>query len=175
MADMVARLNAALAGRYTIDREIGAGGMATVFLAHDLKHQRQVALKVLHDYLAESLGAERFLAEIRTTANLQHPHILPLHDSGQVDGVLYYVMPFVNGESLRDRLNRERRLSVDDATQIVQEVADALDYAHRAGIVHRDIKPENILLSEGHAIVADLASRAPSRRPKPATSPSPGK
>jgi serine/threonine-protein kinase len=156
MIDVVARLQAALAGRYRIERELGAGGMATVFLAHDVKHQRQVALKVLHDDLAASLGAERFLAEIRTTANLQHPHILPLHDSGEVDGLLYYVMPFVRGESLRDRLNRETRLSVDDAVRLVQEVADALDYAHRAGIVHRDIKPENILVSEGHAIVADF-------------------
>ncbi len=154
--DRIHQLNAALVGRYQIDRELGAGGMATVFLAHDLKHHRQVALKVLHDDLAESLGAARFLAEIRTTANLQHPHILPLHDSGEVDGVLYYVMPFVNGESLRDRLNREKRLSVNDTTLIVQEVADALDYAHRAGVVHRDVKPENILLSGGHAIVADF-------------------
>ncbi len=154
--DRIRQLNSALGGRYQIDRELGAGGMATVFLAHDLKHHRPVALKVLHDDLASSLGVERFLAEIRTTANLQHPHILPLHDSGEVDGVLYYVMPFVNGESLRDRLNRERRLSVNDTTQIVQEVADALDYAHRAGVVHRDIKPENILLSDGHAIVADF-------------------
>ena len=152
----IGQLNAALVGRYKVDRELGAGGMASVFLTHDLKHQRLVALKVLHDDLAASLGAERFLAEIRTTANLQHPHILPLHDSGEVDGLLYYVMPFVNGESLRERLNRERRLSVDDAVRLVQEVADALDYAHRAGIVHRDIKPENILLSEGHAIVADF-------------------
>ncbi|MGQ0649679.1 MAG: protein kinase domain-containing protein [Gemmatimonadaceae bacterium] len=154
--DDVDALQSAVSDRYRLERQIGAGGMATVFLAQDLKHRRNVAVKVLHPDLAASVGAERFLAEIRTTANLQHPHILPLHDSGEADGFLFYVMPFVTGESLRDRVFREQRLPIDDAVSIVREVADALDYAHRAGIVHRDIKPENILLSEGHAIVADF-------------------
>ena len=130
--------------------------MATVYLARDLKHQRRVAVKVLHPDLAAALGGERFLAEIRTTANLQHPHILPLHDSGEAGGFLYYVMPFVDGESLRDRLDRERQLPVDDALRIAREVADALEYAHKQGVVHRDIKPENILLQGGHAAVADF-------------------
>ena len=156
MTDVAARLSAGLAGRYRIERELGAGGMATVYLAEDVKHGRPVAIKVLHADLAASLGADRFLAEIRTTAALQHPHILALHDSGASDGVLYYVMPFVEGETLRDRLSREGRLPLDDALRIVREVADALDYAHRAGVVHRDIKPENILLSGGHAVVADF-------------------
>jgi serine/threonine protein kinase/tetratricopeptide (TPR) repeat protein len=159
----IARLTTALADRYRIERELGAGGMATVYLAEDLKHHRKVAIKVLHPDLAASVGADRFLAEIRTTANLQHPHILPLFDSGAAgqkgsgeEPLLYYVMPFVEGESLRDRLTREKQLPVEDALAIMREVADALDYAHRAGIVHRDIKPENILLSGGHAIVADF-------------------
>ncbi len=130
--------------------------MATVYLAHDLKHQRHVALKVLRPELAAILGAERFLAEIRTTANLQHPHILPLHDSGQVDNTVYYVMPFVEGESLRDRLTREKQLPVDDAVRLAGQVASALDYAHRHGVIHRDIKPENILLHDGSALVADF-------------------
>ena len=155
-ANAMLRLTTALSDRYRIERELGAGGMATVYLAHDLKHDRKVAIKVLREEIAAAVGAERFLSEIKTTANLQHPHILSLHDSGAAAGVLFYVMPFINGESLRDRLDRERPLPVDLALRIVGEVADALDYAHRAGIVHRDIKPENILLSEGHAIVADF-------------------
>jgi eukaryotic-like serine/threonine-protein kinase len=149
-------LKAALADRYTIERELGAGGMATVFLAEDVKHHRQVAIKVLRPELAAVIGAERFLAEIRTTANLQHPHILPLHDSGNVDGTLFYVMPFIEGVSLRDRLNREHQLPIEDAVRIASEVADALQYAHEHGIIHRDVKPENILLQGGHALVADF-------------------
>ncbi len=156
MTEARTRLTAALADHYRIERELGAGGMATVFLAHDLKHDRTVAIKVLRPELAAAIGAERFLSEIKTTARLQHPHVLALHDSGAVDGLLYYVMPFIDGESLRDRLDREKQLPLDDALRIISEVADALDYAHRAGIVHRDIKPENILLSEGHAVVADF-------------------
>jgi len=150
------RLAAALADRYTIEREIGAGGMATVYLAHDVRHDRKVALKVLRPELSAILGAERFLAEIKTTANLQHPHILSLFDSGEADGLVFYVMPFVEGESLRDRLTREKQLPVEDAIRIAREVADALDYAHGHGVVHRDIKPENILLHGGHAQVADF-------------------
>jgi TolB-like protein/Tfp pilus assembly protein PilF len=154
--DSRSRLSAALAERYTISRELGRGGMATVYLAHDRKHDRQVALKLLHPELAASLGAERFLHEIRTTAKLTHPYILPLHDSGEVDGLLYYVMPYVEGESLRQRLIRERQLPLDDALRIASDVASALAYAHAHGIVHRDIKPENILLSGGEAVVADF-------------------
>ena len=150
----------ALSDRYRIEREIGHGGMAIVYLAEDLRHHRKVALKVLRPELAAVIGAERFLAEIRTTANLQHPHILPLHDSGEVQGLqrsfLYYVMPFVEGESLRDRLAREKQLPVGDAVRIATEVASALDYAHRHGVIHRDIKPENILLHDGSALVADF-------------------
>ena len=130
--------------------------MATVWLAQDLKHDRQVAIKVVHHELAAALGSERFLAEIKTTARLQHPHILPLLDSGEAAGTLYYVMPFVDGESLRDRLNREKQLPLEDALRIAGEVADALAYAHGHGIVHRDIKPENILLQGNHAAVADF-------------------
>ena len=156
MTDAVARLGAALADRYTIERELGAGGMATVYLAHDVKHDRRVALKVLRPELSAILGGDRFLHEIKTTANLQHPHILSLFDSGEADGLVYYVMPYVEGESLRDRLTREKQLPVDDAVRIAREVADALDYAHQHGIVHRDIKPENILLHGGHAQVADF-------------------
>jgi serine/threonine-protein kinase len=151
-----ARLAEALADRYRIERELGAGGMATVFLAEDLRHRRRVAVKVLRPELAAVIGADRFLAEIRTTANLQHPNILPLFDSGGADSFLFYVMPYVEGESLRDRLNREKQLPVGDAVRIASEVASALDYAHRHGVVHRDIKPENILLQEGRALVADF-------------------
>jgi serine/threonine-protein kinase len=151
-----ARLSAALADRYTIERELGAGGMATVYLAQDLKHHRQVAIKVLRPELAAVIGADRFLSEIRTTANLQHPHILPLFDSGAADGFLYYVMPYVEGESLRDRLTREKQLPIADALRIATEVASALDYAHRHGVIHRDIKPENVLLHDGQALVADF-------------------
>ena len=149
-------LTTALADRYRIERELGAGGMATVYLAQDLKHDRKVAIKVLRPELAAVIGAERFLSEIKTTANLQHPHILPLHDSGAADSFLYYVMPFIDGESLRDRLNREKQLPVNDAIRIATEVAGALDYAHRRGVMHRDIKPENILLHDGRALVADF-------------------
>ena len=150
------RLATALSDRYRLDRELGAGGMATVYLAHDLKHERDVAIKVLHPDLGAALGAERFLSEIKTTAKLQHPHILPLLDSGEADGLLYYVMPFVRGETLRGRMERERQLPIADALLIAREVADALQAAHALGIVHRDIKPENILLQDGHALVADF-------------------
>jgi len=150
------RLGAVLADRYAIERELGQGGMATVYLAHDVRHDRPVALKVLRAELAAVIGAERFLAEIKTTANLQHPHILPLFDSGSADSFLFYVMPYVEGESLRERLSREKQLPVDEALRIATEVAGALDYAHRHGVVHRDIKPENILLHEGQALVADF-------------------
>jgi tRNA A-37 threonylcarbamoyl transferase component Bud32/WD40 repeat protein len=154
-ADAV-RLTAALADRYRLERELGAGGMATVYLAKDLKHDRQVAVKVLRPELAAVIGAERFLSEIRTTANLQHPHILPLHDSGECEGFLFYVMPLVEGQSLRDRLTHEKQLPIADAVRITSEVAGALDYAHRHGVIHRDIKPENILLHDGRALVADF-------------------
>jgi serine/threonine-protein kinase len=156
MADPFRQLTIALSDRYRIERELGAGGMATVYLAQDLKHDRKVAIKVLKPELAAVIGAERFLSEIKTTANLQHPHILPLHDSGQADSFLFYVMPFVEGESLRNRLNREKQLPVADAVRIATEMAGALDYAHRHGIIHRDIKPENILLHDGSALVADF-------------------
>jgi eukaryotic-like serine/threonine-protein kinase len=150
------RFHAALAGRYRIERELGQGGMATVYLAKDLRHDRDVAIKVLHEDLGATLGAERFLAEIKTTAKLQHPHILPLLDSGEANGLLFYVMPFVPGETLRARLDRETQLSIDDAVRIAREVADALSVAHDLGIIHRDIKPENILIQGGHALVADF-------------------
>ena len=143
-------------GPYRILRTLGQGGMATVYLARDDRHHRPVALKVLHPELAHALGPERFLREIEVEANLTHPHILPLHDSGEAGGLLYYVMPYIEGESLRDRLRRETQLPVDDALQIAREVADALAYAHGHGVIHRDIKPENILLSGGHALVADF-------------------
>jgi serine/threonine-protein kinase len=156
MTDLLDRLSAALADRYRIERELGAGGMATVYLAHDLRHDRKVALKVLQPELAAAIGGERFLHEIKTTANLQHPHILGLIDSGESDQLLWYVMPFVEGESLRDRLNRERQLPVHEAVRLATEVASALDYAHRRGVIHRDIKPENILLHDGRALVADF-------------------
>ena len=150
------RLKSALADRYTVERELGAGGMATVYLAHDGKHNRKVALKVLRPELAAVIGAERFLNEIEVTANLQHPHILPLFDSGEADGFLYYVMPHVEGETLRDKLTAEKQLPVSEAVRIAGEVASALDYAHRHGVIHRDIKPENILLHDGRAMVADF-------------------
>ena len=156
MSDSVAALRQSLAGRYAIDRELGAGGMATVYLAHDVKHDRDVAIKVLHPDLGAALGGERFLSEIRTTARLQHPHILPLLDSGDAGGLLYYVMPVVTGETLRARLTREKQLPIPEAVRIAREVASALDYAHRQGVIHRDIKPENILLHDGQALVADF-------------------
>ena len=169
VSESPARLTAALAARYRIERELGAGGMATVYLAQDLKHDRRVAIKVLRPELAAVIGADRFLAEIKTTAHLQHPHILPLFDSGVADSFLYYVMPYVEGETLRDRLTREKQLPIADAVRIAMEVAGALDYAHRQGVIHRDIKPENILLHDGRALVADFgialaASRAGSTR-----------
>ncbi|HEV8124772.1 MAG TPA: protein kinase [Gemmatimonadales bacterium] len=156
MTEVMVRLTTALADRYRIERELGAGGMATVYLAQDLKHDRKVAVKVLRPELAAVIGAERFLSEIKTTANLQHPHILPLFDSGAADSFLFYVMPFIDGESLRDRLNREKQLSINDAVRIAAEVGGALDYAHRHGVIHRDIKPENVLLHDGRALVADF-------------------
>ncbi len=156
MADSFDRLKTALSDRYAIEAELGAGGMATVYLAEDLKHHRKVAVKVLRPELAAVLGAERFLKEIEVTANLQHPHILPLHDSGEADSFLYYVMPYVGGESLRDKLNREKQLGVDETVKIAEGVASALDYAHRQGVIHRDIKPENILVHDGQPVVADF-------------------
>src|SRR5437868_12809251 len=142
----LSRLASALADRYRIERELGAGGMATVYLAHDVRHDRKVALKVLRPELSAILGADRFLAEIKTTANLQHPHILSLFDSGEADGTVFYVMPYVEGESLRDRIKRDHQLPIDEAIRTAREVADALQYAHQHGIVHRDIKAENILM-----------------------------
>ena len=156
MADVPDRLSAALAGAYLVEQEVGAGGMATVYLAQDLKHNRRVALKVLHPGLAHALGPERFRREIEIAAGLQHPHILPVFDSGEHDGMLWYTMPFIQGESLRDLMAREAELPLDQAVQITREVAGALDCAHAQGIIHRDIKPENILLSGGHALVADF-------------------
>jgi eukaryotic-like serine/threonine-protein kinase len=156
MIDQVGELTAALADRYRIERELGQGGMATVYLAEDVRHHRKVAVKVLRPELAAALGAERFLREIETTANLRHPHILPLYDSGEAGTFLFYVMPLVEGESLRDRLRREKQLPVDDALRIAREVADALSYAHARGVIHRDIKPENVLLESAHAVVADF-------------------
>jgi serine/threonine-protein kinase len=156
MTDALARLTTALADRYAIERELGQGGMATVYLAEDLKHGRKVALKVLKPELAAVLGAERFVQEIKTTAKLQHPHILSLFDSGTAEGFLFYVMPYIQGETLRDKLDRETQLGVDEAVRLAREVADALDYAHRSGVIHRDIKPENILLHDGRPMLADF-------------------
>ena len=156
MADVPAGLAQALAGQFTIEREVGAGGMATVYLARDLKHDRQVALKVLRPELSAALGPERFSREIRFVAKFNHPHILSLHDSGEAQGFVYFVMPFVEGESLRDRLARDRQLPAADAIRILKEVADALAYSHARGVVHRDIKPGNVLLSGRHAVVTDF-------------------
>src|SRR5437588_2095830 len=154
--DPIAPLRAALAGRYEIGREIGQGAFATVYLANDSRHERQVALKVLNADPGSESGEVRFIREIRMLARLQHPNILPLHDSGHVEALLYYLMPYVSGETLRARIHRERQLAVDAAVQITCEAADALSYAHAQGIIHRDIKPENILLSGGHAVIADF-------------------
>ncbi len=156
MSDPVARLTTALGDRYVVERELGAGGMATVYLARDLKHERLVALKVLRPELAAVLGIERFLSEIRVTAGLQHPHILPLFDSGEADGLIYYVMPHLEGETLRGRLDREKQLPIAEAVGIARAVAGALDHAHRRSVVHRDIKPDNILFHDGQAVVADF-------------------
>ncbi len=156
MAHVPEALANAMQDRYRLERELGSGGMATVYLAQDLRHGRQVAVKVLHPELSAVLGGERFLSEIKTTAALQHPHILPLFDSGDAGGNLFYVMPLVEGETLRSRLNREKQLPVSDAVRLAREVAGALDYAHRHGVIHRDIKPENILLHDGRAVVADF-------------------
>ncbi|MFB3112533.1 MAG: serine/threonine-protein kinase, partial [Gemmatimonadales bacterium] len=156
MTDSFERLTTALADRYAIERELGAGGMATVYLARDLKHDRRVAVKVLKPDLAQVLGAERFLQEIKLTAQLEHPHILTLIDSGEADGFLYYVMPYVEGDSLREKLNREGELPVEDAVDILREIADALGYAHGKGVVHRDVKPDNVMFSGGHVVVTDF-------------------
>ena len=150
------QLKAAMADRYVLERELGAGGMATVFLAHDPRHNRKVAIKVMHADLVDRVGPDRFLKEIETTANLQHPNILPLFDSGRVEGTVFYVMPYVEGESLRRRLERETQLPIDDAVRIAAEIAAALDYAHRQGLIHRDIKPDNVLFHDGRALVADF-------------------
>jgi serine/threonine-protein kinase len=157
LVDLLARLQAALADRYVIERELGRGGMATVYLARVLKLEgHHVAIKVLRPELAAALGPERFRREIQTTARLAHPHILPIYDAAEVDGLFYYMMPYLHGESLRERLNRERQLPFEDAFQITHEVASALSYAHGHDIVHRDIKPENILLTSGYALVCDF-------------------
>ena len=174
MADTTNRLTTALSDRYTIERQLGAGGMATVYLAHDVKHNRKVAVKVLRPELAAILGAERFLKEIEVTANLQHPHILPLFDSGEAGGAedgatddsehergmprpfLYYVMPYVEGETLREKLNREQQLGGEETVEILRLIAAALDYAHEQGVIHRDVKPENILLHHGQPMLADF-------------------
>ena len=153
---LLSELQQSLAGRYEIERTLGRGGMATVYLARDIRHHRHVALKVLDPELGASLGTDRFLAEIRVTANLQHPNVLPLFDSGESMGQLFYVMPFVEGETLRAALDREGQLPIDQALRIASAIASALDYAHRHGVVHRDIKPENVLLSDGVAVVADF-------------------
>src|SRR5215831_16829169 len=152
----VHELTAALTGRYEIEREIGAGGMATVYLARDLRHERQVAIKVLREDLSASLGKDRFLREIKVAAALQHSHVLPLFDSGDANGLLFYVMPFVDGMSLRERLVKEGELPIADAARILRDVADALAEAHKHGIVHRDLKPENVMLRGRHALVTDF-------------------
>lgn len=165
MNEVFARLTPALHERYRIERELGAGGMATVFRAHDLRHDRDVAVKVLHPEIGAMLGAQRFLAEITTTARLQHPHILPLLDSGDADGLLYYVMPVVDGESLRARLDREAQLPIDEAVRITSEVASALDYSHRHAVVHRDINPRTFCCTRVTRSSPISASRWRCRRP----------
>ncbi len=169
MSSQLESLRTALADRYALERELGRGGMATVYLARDLKHGRRVAIKVLRPEIAAALGPERFLREIEVAARLTHPHILPLHDSGEAAGFLYYVMPYIESESLRDRLEREGQLPVEEALRITREVASALSYAHSHDVVHRDIKPENILLSGGEAVVRTSGSRGRSRK-RPAAS-----
>ena len=162
--DFTQRLATALAERYRIKRQLGQGGMALVFLAQDVRHDRRVALKLLRPELMAVLGAERFLNEIRVTANLQHPHILPLHDSGEADGLVFYVMPYIEGESLRDKLTREKQLDIDEAIGIARAVASALDYAHRHGVIHRDIKPNNVVVDQfGYCKLVDfgIAKRLP--------------
>src|SRR5688572_21050777 len=154
--DTLAQLKSSLASRYQIDREIGRGGMATVYLARDIRHARNVAVKVLNPELGAVLGSERFLSEIQVTAKLQHPHLLPLFDSGEAEGLLFYVMPYIEGESLRARLSREKQLPIDESLRLATAIASALDYAHRHGVIHRDLKPENILLHEGQPLVADF-------------------
>jgi serine/threonine-protein kinase len=156
LTDLLERVTRALADRYAVEGPLGRGGMATVYLARDLKHQREVAVKVLRPEIAVSLGADRFLREIEISARLSHPNILTLIDSGEADGLLFYVMPYVEGESLRERLRREGQLSVEEALRIAREIADALHYAHSKDIIHRDIKPENILFEAGHAVVTDF-------------------
>src|SRR5207249_4859753 len=156
MGEPFDQLRAAMADRYTLERELGAGGMATVYLAHDVRHNRKVAIKIMQPELAALIGAERFLHEIETTANLQHPNILPLFDSGRVEGTVFYVMPYVQGASLRNRLNRETQLPVADALRIAAEIVAGLDYAHRHGVIHRDIKPDYVLFHDGRALVADF-------------------
>jgi len=161
------RPNSSLGGRYRLEREIGRGGMAIVFLADDLKHHRRVALKILQPDVANAIGSKRFLQEIEIASGLAHPNVLPLYDSGESDGLLYYVMPYVDGETLRDRLVREKQLSLEDAISIIADVVDGVEYAHQHDIVHRDIKPENILLQGGRAVVADFGiARAVSRSAK---------
>jgi serine/threonine-protein kinase len=159
--DVLERLKSALSDRYAVERQIGAGGMADVYLTHDLRHNRKVAIKVMHRDLAELVGVERFLREIETTAKLQHPHILPLFDSGSIDGTVFYVMPYVEGESLRSRLKRETQLPIADALRITSEIATGLGYAHRHGVIHRDIKPDNVLFQDGQAVLADFGISLP--------------
>jgi serine/threonine-protein kinase len=156
MPEITSQLKTALADRYVIERELGAGGMALVYLAQDVKHERKVALKVLRPELAAVIGAERFLTEIKVTANLQHPHVLPLHDSGEAESFLYYVMPYVEGQTLRDKLDQEKQLGIEEAIELTKGVASALDYAHRQGVIHRDIKPENVLIHDGQPLIADF-------------------
>ena len=156
MSDQIQGLTAILSGRYRVERKVGAGAMATVYLAEDVEHHRQVAVKVLRPELAAAVGSERFLREIDIAARLRHPHILPLIDSGDAEGFFFYVMPYVEGESLREKLDREKQLAIDEAVSITREVADALSYAHARGVVHRDIKPENVMLDSGHAVVTDF-------------------
>src|SRR5688500_16484711 len=164
MPEPLATLQSALSGRYTVERELGRGGMATVYLARDDRQGRKVAIKVLHPDLSNALGPERFQREIEIASSLTHPNIVPLYESGEAGGSLYYVMPYVAGETLRARLDREKQLPLEDAIRIACEIAGALDYAHRHGVIHRDVKPANILLEDGHAVMADFGiARALSR------------